>query len=328
MPCDTLVFVRGPGGPAATLFGKNSDRPSSEAQEVVHIPAADHASSSVLKCTYIEIPQVAHTHAVVLSRPAWLWGCEMGANEHGVVGGNEAIHTRLKDELGSDERLLGMDLLRLGLERSRTAEEAMRVCAAMVEAHGQGGACAEGDPSLSYENAFLFADAHEAFVLETAGVHHWACERIEGGTHRNISNLCSIREPHGVSPSIKDVCLARSWWDGEGEFRWAEALGQGEAFKRAAERTAGGSRHLGSMAAAAKEGALEEADRGGWLRRMAATLRDAECGICFAELDGVCSTGSMISWLPPPTTAPASGAAAASELAAKGAKGCSLAREH
>ena len=39
--CDTFVCVRagtGGVGPACTLFGKNSDRPSEEAHEVVYYP--------------------------------------------------------------------------------------------------------------------------------------------------------------------------------------------------------------------------------------------------------------------------------------------------
>lgn len=62
------------------------------------------------QCTYIEIEQVAHTYAVVLSKPAWLWGAEMGANEHQVCIGNEAVWGR--ESADSDEALLGMDLVR------------------------------------------------------------------------------------------------------------------------------------------------------------------------------------------------------------------------
>lgn len=62
------------------------------------------------KCTYIEIEQVMHTHAVVLSKPAWLWGAEMGANEHQVCIGNEAVWGR--ESADGEEALLGMDLVR------------------------------------------------------------------------------------------------------------------------------------------------------------------------------------------------------------------------
>lgn len=55
---------------------------------------------------------MSETHAVILSRPSWLWGAEMGANEHGVCIGNEAVWT--KEPVGKGEALLGMDLLRWG----------------------------------------------------------------------------------------------------------------------------------------------------------------------------------------------------------------------
>ena len=329
MPCDTLVYVRGSpsGGPSGgTLFGKNSDRPSAEAQEVVYIQSQTHPSNSVVRCTYITIPQVPETFAVVLSRPAWLWGCEMGANEHGVVGGNEAIHTRLRHLStcnGKEKRLLGMDLLRLALERSRTAMEATSICAQLLETHGQGGPCVENDPSLTYENAFLFADANDSYVLETAGVRHWAWERVGGQRRRNISNLCSIHVPDACSPSICQLCIDNGWWGGEGTsgdddkqrqpFDWAKILCDGEAFRRAKEREAGGAKHLEALQiqqAAMQKAAADTDDENAaaaaaaaaaawWLRGMANVLRDEECGICFRELDEVCSTGSMLAWIPP-----------------------------
>lgn len=63
-----------------------------------------------LQCTYIQIPQVERTHAVVLSKPAWMWGAEMGANDQGVCIGNEAVWTR--EPVAPGEALLGMDLVR------------------------------------------------------------------------------------------------------------------------------------------------------------------------------------------------------------------------
>lgn len=53
---------------------------------------------------------MADTYAVVLSRPAWLWGAEMGANEHQVCVGNEAVWG--KESADGEEALLGMDLVR------------------------------------------------------------------------------------------------------------------------------------------------------------------------------------------------------------------------
>ncbi|NWH77629.1 SCRN2 protein, partial [Piaya cayana] len=129
------------------------------------------------QCTYLEIDQVERTHAVVLSRPAWLWGAEMGANEHGVCVGNEGVWTR--EPLGEDEALLGMDLVRLGLERGSSAQEAMEVITVLLERYGQGGSCKEEPVPFVYHNTFLLADRTEAWVLETAG-RYWAAQRIRG----------------------------------------------------------------------------------------------------------------------------------------------------
>src|SRR5258708_5400555 len=117
--CDTVVAAPGSTAEHIMLFGKNSDRPRNEAQAVEFFPRATHAPDAMLACTYITIPQVPHTHAVLLCRPFWIWGAEMGANAHGVVAGNQAIHARSPPP--ETKALLGMDLLRLALERATTA---------------------------------------------------------------------------------------------------------------------------------------------------------------------------------------------------------------
>nr|XP_025959623.1 secernin-1 isoform X2 [Dromaius novaehollandiae] len=160
------------------VFGKNSARPRDEVQEVVYFAAAAHELGSKVECTYIEIEQVPKTHAVVLSRPSWLWGAEMGANEHGVCVANEAIVTR--EPASESEALLGMDLVRLGLERGATAKEALDVIVALLEEHGQGGNYYEdGNSCHTFQSAFLIVDRKEAWILETSG-KYWAAEKIAG----------------------------------------------------------------------------------------------------------------------------------------------------
>ena len=54
--------------------------------------------------------------------------------------------------------------------------------------YGQGGVCAQNDPSFAYHKSFLIADANEAYILETDG-RHWVAKRYrEGDGARNISN--------------------------------------------------------------------------------------------------------------------------------------------
>lgn len=193
--CDTLVTVSDSG----VLFAKNSDRDANESQLLDWLPARDHRpvdaeAELTVRCTWIEIPQVARTHAVLLSRPWWMFGAEMGANSHGVVIGNEAVFTkelarRRKD--GEDEPgLIGMDLLRLALERATTAAEAVEVIVTLLERYGQAGPCSRERSGFTYDNSFIVADPSGAIVLETAGRHH-ATEEVRFGG-RSISNGLTI----------------------------------------------------------------------------------------------------------------------------------------
>jgi secernin len=167
------------------IFGKNSDRLGSEAQLITHAPRLHHSKGEGLKCTHITIPQVTETYEVILSQPYWMWGAEMGANEYGVVIGNEAIATK---EPLNDMGLLGMDLLRLGLERGNTAKKTLEVIINLLETHGQGGS--HNKKGLNYHNSYIIADNKEAYVLETAG-EWWIVEFVKN--FRSISNNISIR---------------------------------------------------------------------------------------------------------------------------------------
>jgi secernin len=195
--CDTLAIVRADG----VLFAKNSDRDPNESQFLDWQPRGEHLPGTRLKCTWIEIPQVARTHAVLLSRPFWIWGAEMGTNEHGVTIGNEAVFTR---EPTASSGLTGMDLVRLALERAGSASEAAQIIVKLIDEFGQGGACSLLDrPGFTYHNSFIVADPQTALVLETAG-KHFAIEAVR--TARSISNGLTIP---GFAERYSDIIKTR-----------------------------------------------------------------------------------------------------------------------
>src|SRR5512133_3010971 len=131
--CDTCGIGPELTGSGISIFGKNSDREADETQLVLSVPSKTYPAKQNLQCTSIAIPQVGSTFATVLSKPFWMWGAEMGVNEKGVVIGNEALFTKVKPE--KTPGLIGMDLLRLGLERGDSAREALEVIIDLLWRH-------------------------------------------------------------------------------------------------------------------------------------------------------------------------------------------------
>lgn len=184
--CDTFTAMPNSTINNSLLFAKNSDREPNEPHIIVRIPARNYKKGTTLKCTYIEIEQVENTFDVMLFKPSWIWGAEMGINEYGVVIGNEAVFTKEKQ---GPPKLTGMDILRLNLERCKTADDAANYTTYLLEKYSQGGNCGYTE-KLKYDNSFLIADFDSAYVVETAG-KHWAIEKIHDV--RSISNTLTIK---------------------------------------------------------------------------------------------------------------------------------------
>jgi len=218
--CDTICVL----GDGVTLFAKNSDRPVSEPQLVTWHPRRRAGRS--LATQYLDIAD-GDAAATLLSRPDWLWGAEHGVNEHGVAIGNEMVDT-VDDPRRAPPALIGMDLVRLGLERAATASDAVDVMTTLLERHGQGGI---GDQvhGVAYWSSFLVADPTSAWVLETSD-RRWVARPVRGGDA--ISNrLTTRRDWTRAAPGVPDGTDVDTWRNPATDTGFADArLAAGRAF--------------------------------------------------------------------------------------------------
>ena len=235
--CDSWAALADATRDGHVILGKNSDRPIFDCQPLVRYARRTLACGQrALQLEHVAIPQAAETYATFGSSPYWCWGYEEGINEFGVTIGNEAIHTKpFRRACAGHTRtipsvqlgLLGMDLIRLGLERGRTAARGRRrhrraggdatassAPASPTRSHAEGG----------YDGSFLIVDPHEAWVLETAG-RRWVARRVDSGTV-SISNQPSIRTRWDRgSEDLADYAVEMGWWPATGrdEFDFARA---------------------------------------------------------------------------------------------------------
>lgn len=228
--CDTVVAT-GVATAGGVVFAKNSDREPSEAQVVEIHDAVAHAPGASTRCTYVSVLAAPLTHAVLLCRPHWMWGAEMGVNDQGVAVGNEAVFTHApRQELG----LLGMDLVRLVLERADSAEGGVSVLTELLEQHGQGGPAGHRDKHFVYDNSFIVADPADAWVVETAN-RAWVAKRVRGV--RAISNGLTLRDDWDRASSGL-AARARDWKlsPGGGRVDFARTFGDPLMTRAAAAR--------------------------------------------------------------------------------------------
>ena len=203
--CDTFAVCPSLTVDGTGIFAKNSDREPDETHLVLSIPGAEHPAGEQLTCTYVTIPQARVTHAAVICKPFWMWGAEMGVNEKGVVIGNEALFTTMKPE--RQPGLIGMDLLRVALERASTADEAVEVVIDLLGRYGQAGPCGYRDKKFTYMNSFIIMDREHIIVLETLGRDYALRHRKDYAVISNGITLTTDWErsslPQGTDMSAK-----------------------------------------------------------------------------------------------------------------------------
>ncbi len=216
--CDTMLVSSACSRYGKNILAKNSDRPSGEPQPLCFYEGREYPDGTTVKTTHITIPQVRKTYSVVGSRPYWIWGFEMGYNEKGLIIGNEAEGSRMEPE--TEDGILGMDLLRLALERSANAKEAIEVITSLLKEYGQK-ANASALTQRTYENTFLIVDKDECWILETAG-REWAAKQVK--TMQGVSNCYSIGSDADMLSENAERIAREKRWLSEGEpFDFAKA---------------------------------------------------------------------------------------------------------
>ena len=208
--CDTVVVVPADG---PVWFAKNSNREPSEAQflechDGLELGAAPEG-----------LPDASGSTGLLLSRPAWMWGAEMGVNEHGLAIGNELVFTRLPVPKAGYS---GMDFQRVALTNCRTADDALEQLIELTERFTQGGGMGHRNRSFRYHSSFAIADATTAWLFETAG-HYWAAKRVDGVA--TISNALTIEDDFDrVHDDAYKLARDRDWVKSAGDFRFASAF--------------------------------------------------------------------------------------------------------
>jgi secernin len=119
-----------------------------------------------------------------------------------------------------------MDLIRLALETSQTARQAVELMGELIEGYGQIGS---GVPTKShreggYDNSFIIADPRVGWVVEAVG-KRWAARCISQG-YTSISNQPSIRDQWDLaSRDLQPFAVEQGWWldDAQASFDFARA---------------------------------------------------------------------------------------------------------
>jgi dipeptidase len=225
--CTSILVTRGASADGSVMITYSCDDPGATGGLEIKL-AADHKPGEVIKVPPQiideevgpggKIPQVAHTHRVFSSL---MNEFQVSMAETTFKGRPEAINPW---------GLLDFwPMMSLGLQRARTAREAIEVMSGLVERYGYG----DTGESISV------ADPREAWIFEIVGnglggrgAGTWAAERIPNGEiscHVNLSRIGEIRRDDPAnflfSKDVERLAISRGWYDPKSgkPFRFCDA---------------------------------------------------------------------------------------------------------
>jgi dipeptidase len=223
--CTSILVTRGASADGSVMITYHADDAGAYATMWV-APAADHKPGEMIeigprsdkeKGPRGKIPQVSHTYQVMSGL----------MNEHQLALSETTFGGR--HELDNPDGLIRYPLMmQLGLQRARTAREAIQVMTQLVAEYGYGD---EGE-SIS------IADTQEAWILEIVGTGPggkgavWAAVRVPDGQiscHANQARIGEIPRDDPAnylfSENVERFAVERGWYDPKSgqPFRFYEA---------------------------------------------------------------------------------------------------------
>lgn len=177
--CTSILVTKGASKNGATIISYSCDGEFHPILEM--LPAADHKPGEMFQLESwsgrkLLIPQVAHTYKVVGLM-----------NEYQLAIGETTFDGRL-NLVNSEGYFDYYPLMRIALQRAKTAREAIKVMTSLVEEYGY---CSTGE-------SFSIADKEEAWIMEMIGMGPgnkgavWVAVKVPDGyvsVHANMSRI-------------------------------------------------------------------------------------------------------------------------------------------
>jgi hypothetical protein len=242
MGSDIVVALNKASAHRTTVFGLNHYAANTrQSVQVVH--GQMHDPGDFAHTASLRLPQARQTFSVLGIQTIGQWGFTHGVNEQQVAIGITDWRSRL---IGPTLALAGPDLVRLALERGRTAHHAVEVLTDLLEHHSQSATHGNAD------HIFLIADANEAFVLETCG-RFWAL--LECGHTRVVTDVGMIRQDwRRLSPGLASFVIDQGWASDDGsKIDFVRCLGEPAGQTKNAQKRWG----RASLALAQQQGAID-----------------------------------------------------------------------
>lgn len=184
-----------------TIIAKNRDL-GADSINCVELHEHRYPGENSYQAAYIDIPQVEETYKFIGVKSVGRWGFGQGINEFQVsIVDNDAGSM---DELSYTKGLHDNDYIRLALERSKNAQEAVDVIGELTEKYSQ-----------SWNGiAFIIGDPNEAWLMEVAG-YQWVAKKYTD-TVMAIANQFQLTDNYDLaSKNLINYALEQGWIDKE-----------------------------------------------------------------------------------------------------------------